>query len=198
MPARFWFDFSGRRHSGYDMKTSIILLLALLPALLFADPDVRKLSWGMSRTEAMAIEGKAVEANGYISYPRELGRTKFQMGLAFYKDQLASVMYLNVEVSPSSIISEYDRLLEILTEKYGKPSKGGDIWLTGRAGDVDGIAITTGMLKRGQIWELPNTTITLMAGDSSPLKCRLVVMYQSSILKAQKEKDDRKKASDDL
>ncbi|MGO9019122.1 MAG: hypothetical protein ACLQVJ_12325 [Syntrophobacteraceae bacterium] len=190
------------------------LTVAILAVLLFASAgfcqdrfDFRKTKWGMTRDEVKRSESlqPVGEKKDKIFYKSTLDETPCMIAYHFLNNKLAQALYLfdQKHANPSDFIDDYNRILALLTEKYGKPVKAYTRW-TNPLYENDprywGTALKLGHMSKIADWTTDSSEIHLsLLGDmGGNMEVNLGIAYFSKRLKSLLEREINNKAKDDL
>lgn len=161
--------------------------------------DFRNAKWGMSKEQVKKTElSKPIgENDGLLGYEDKIANLTCQIAFEFVDDTLSSAHYLIKEkhINDNDYITDFNKLKDLLSEKYGKPSMDKIVWKGSLyKGDVEhyGLAVISGELVYAAQWQTELTNITLiLSGDNfTPY---LAIMYESSQYKYLKDKKEKKK-----
>lgn len=190
-------------------QTFLIGLLMFWGALGIADTtsiyDFRQTTWGMSKEQVKRIERGSptyYEDAATVMYEGQVAGLNCVIAYMFVDERLYQSTYIIVEkhVNKNLYIDDYNKLNQIMADKYGKPILDGHHWSDDLYKDAPsdwGHAISIGHLTLRAIWETPRSHITLaLFGDN--FKINLAVVYDSRELKALKKKKDTESESKDF
>jgi hypothetical protein len=173
------------------------------PSKLSEEPPAaftyKGMRWGISMDEVRKARPKAKQMEGEdaLYVDEETGSSVTTLFFAFAGGQLGRIsLMFNVEHSnKTDFLSDFDRLADSLTQKYGFPARSEYRWKNElfRPKQSDwGLAVAVGHLERWASWELDDTTITLkLTGDNHeirPLMVDYVSKKHRDAFKAQREK----------
>jgi len=197
------------------MKSRRLLLIVLFILVIFTliltakevRFDFRKSNWGMTIEQVKASEDKKPDFEGEVtsgfvlSYEVQIDSKDYYCVYFFLEDKLYNSGYAfsKNHTNKNDYIQDYEELKELLTKKYGKPSKKKLLSLYDREeiywgyelykddeGDW-GLAISVGELSYVSIWETPTTEIELILdGDNYEINLRII--YISKELKEWSDK----------
>lgn len=87
------------------------------------NPDFRQGYWGDSMEEIMKKEGRADEFDieGIYSFKTYVAGMECMCAYRFTDDRFTSGKYIFTNVNSDKCVSNYDRLVRLLTKKYGEP-----------------------------------------------------------------------------
>lgn len=130
------------------------------------EPDFRSVNWGMSRDEVIQIEGMPNSTDKDVLFYSNIEVAGYEGDLlySFEKDKLYNAFY----TFSGSTIDYYDYivLVNLLNQKYGKPSNDAFVWIDGK--DRPGLsdaqyneAISKGYLARKTNWTTRNALIEI-------------------------------------
>jgi hypothetical protein len=151
--------------------------------------DFRQANWGMSKNEVKAIENAELdyESDDILGYNVKIGVNNFFCGYYFLEDKLyqAGYSYIDNHTNNNDYIVEYEKLKELLIQKYGKPEIDEVIWKNDLfKDDIQhwGVAISMGHLMYHTTWENDVTIIgMILHGDN--YETSLAIGYDSKQLK---------------
>lgn len=155
------------------------------------DADFRNVTWGMTMNEVKRSETLSVqeEDDAVLAYEETVAGLDAYLLYGFDDDgKLYNAYYSFVEKHSNDnlYISDYNNLVDKLTEKYGEPNYNRDVWLNTLFQDHPedyGLAVSIGHLMYGAEWETPTTKISLvLSGDN--YKCTLIIGYTSKTYQA--------------
>lgn len=155
-----------------------ILLVALFAAgyVLGADaPDFRNARWGMTMNQV--AESEEIVLIPLSEHPVLAGSVtvasmKSNVYFEFVDSQLSEAFYvfLDTHVNENLYITDFEKLRELLTLKYGPPGEDEMIWrrdLRRDKQDQWGFAVVCGDLIYRAEWDTPRTRIVLsLSGDN--------------------------------
>lgn len=173
------------------MKISVVSLIVGCVALsvLAADapaPDFRKVTWGMTRDEVIAIEGEPpadLTADDSIGYPVKVMSLDMLLLYSFLDDTLVKSAYALVEThsNQNTYLDDYAAIKTALTEKYGEPTADQQNFkdeLYRDRKDKWGQGVSMGAMTYRTTWQTDRTDIiTFMSGDN--YKISLSIFYTS-------------------
>jgi hypothetical protein len=129
--------------------------------------DFRRTNWGMTRDEVKATEfGEPAESDENLIVYTDVvgGYMEALVAYVFADGKLVQAKYLFLEehADPSNYISEYERVKQTLTLKYGPPKSDEEIWHNNTHKDMLGewgLAVKFGHLAYRAGWETGTTEI---------------------------------------
>lgn len=138
------------------------------------DYDFRKSRWGDSKSEVIASEGTEPDINqeGIIGYETNTAGLDMIAAYIFVSDQLVRAKYIITEkhANATDFISDYDKIKELLSKKYGAPDRDENLWKNDLYRDDYedwGMAIKVGHLVYYAMWKSERTDIGLvLTGDN--------------------------------
>ena len=160
--------------------------------------DFRHATWGMTREEVIASEGKQPDFTdkNAIVYKGKLLSMDALISYIFASGQLVRAKYiLKTEHSNKQLyIQDFNKIITVLTQKYGSPEKD-KVYITDNLyNDDEGMAYATGRKYRFVVWEGTNTEIwAALMGDNYEISPS--VEYKSNKLE-NLEKEQNKKDSE--
>lgn len=111
------------------MRKFLLLILFILPIFLIANEkyDFRNTKWGMTKIEVKQSEGKreVQDENGKsLIYVDTIANQTFGVIYNFVNNKLYSAGYMSLErhTNENLYIKDYEKMKELLINKYGKPS----------------------------------------------------------------------------
>ncbi|MCL5036950.1 MAG: hypothetical protein M1269_07545 [Chloroflexi bacterium] len=173
------------------MKKAVLLIFAILftACSLGAEEkkhDFRNVDWGMSKAQVKQANENMIptlEDKDTISYSDKVSGLKAMLIFSFVNDKLTSAGYYFEEEhsNDNDHIDDYQKIGDLLTEKYGKPVKDEVIWkndLFKNNPQNWGLAISAGQLVLKSKWENENTYLYMtLSGDNYRIAHLLI--YQS-------------------
>ena len=171
---------------------------------LFADPDFRKINWGMPKDEVKKIETAKLqkESDKQLIYSTEVAGFKTTLIYLFYGDKLTRAAYIFMaEHSNNSLfIDDFKKTDDLLTKKYGTPTQKKLDWRNELYKDSPsdwGTAVAAGQLVYYSYWGGKKTYIEHdLDGDNFEISHRL--LYISQDLKDYEQKMKEKASTDNL
>lgn len=167
----------GSNKAGVETNSSESVLDSVAEKI--ADPDFRNTKWGMTKEQVKNSEEISIfdEDDSNLLYE---GLTVSNMNASlmytFDSDHLYRGFYKFEEshTSYNLYITDYENLVKALTEKYGAPKWDRTKWIDnlweGDKNDL-GMAVATGGLIYGALWETPTTKITVnLIGDNFDIR----------------------------
>ncbi|MDO9554981.1 MAG: hypothetical protein Q7J40_00155 [Atribacterota bacterium] len=167
--------------------------------------DFRKANWRMSKEEVKATEDKRpdLEDDTELVYKVKIGEDNFLCVYSFIEDKFYRSTYLfdETHTNKNLYINDYERLKEILTKKYGKPTIDKIEWrndLFKNDKQDWGTAISIGHLEYRTLWmmliRLDIIEITLkLTGDNYEIS--LGILYRNDKLEKWAEQIKEKETS---
>ncbi len=194
------------------IKIHVISILFLLSSFVFGQDidsskidststsefNFRKTHWGMTINEVKATEDSepADETDKYLLYENQLvANLKTSIGYRFSSGKLVIAKYIFEEdyANAKSYKLSYDRLNDVLSEKYGPPNRHEEVWLDPLfkdAPDQIGTAIALGDVILFSIWNLGDTNIA-HGVDCENKRIRHIIEYSSTTLEPLLEKENK-------
>ena len=185
----------------FKAKTLVIAIALLTQFILVASAqdesgfDFRKTKWGMSEAEVKASEGSQPQAgpkspsfDNILIYQGNVANLTAFCAYKFVSNQLVETAYVFTEEHSNLnlYISDYNKIKEILTGKYGQPTSDRTVWKNNLYRDDPDrywMAVAKGDLAYGSSWTTPTTTILLtLTGDNYNIS--MILSYQSINLKS--------------
>lgn len=176
------------------------------PSIDAHEPDIRNVSWGMSKEEVKALEDLKMEGerDGLgLAYKARLGDLEAMLFYLFVDDKLyrAGYLFLEKHTNQNLYINDFTTINNALHGKYGDWIGDGDwIWLNDRYMDDEedmGLAISMGHLVRQVRWETPrHVIIHEITGDNYDITHRLI--YESFEYGAVADEAKKKSIQDDI
>ena len=136
-----------------------------------AETDFRQTSWGMTKAEVQAIEGKNDQnlvdetlVQSILTYERWVASAPVRVVYVFLNDHLTTGIYLFTDrYSENALyLKDYEKIGMILKKKYGLPADEHETWvndsLKGRP-DLRRTAIATGQLRLKSTWQTNTTEV---------------------------------------
>lgn len=157
--------------------------------------DFRVAKWGDSKKSVMQKEGKAnqVSIDDMYLFEDYVAGMSCEVVYVFAEDKLTMAKYIFTpsHTNKNDYITDYRELVNLMTEKYGKPNYDAPEWHNSLyKGDYDeyGFAISLGHLSYNAGWlgEITDITVALYGQN---YKVSLIIQYMS-----EKYKDLQKKA----
>lgn len=164
-------------------KYVLILVLFLIPSLCFGETFIfRSTNWGMSKNQVKQIEKLTVEEEHEDSlfYTTTLSSLDSLIAYSFTNDKLFQTAYMFLEEHSNSYsyIEDFDKIDNLLTQKYGEPNASDKIWKNDLFKDDYkgwGTALSAGHLTIISKWEIEDTEITHIAyGDNFEVKHAII------------------------
>lgn len=156
--------------------------------------DFRQVNWGMSKEEVRAVEKQepADEDIGGVqetfAYKTKISSFDSYLGYIFVNNKLSGAGYYiqQEHVNQNDYIDDYNKLKDLLIQKYGKPVNDEVLWKNPLYKDRNkdwGLAISMGHLVYNVFWETPSTEISLfLEGDN--FEINFYIRYVSKELKS--------------
>jgi len=175
-----------KNHSNMkQIFTTAILILTCSLVFGQTETDFRKVNWGMSKSEVKQVETSELvqEETNSLAYRTDLAGFNALAGYIFAGDKLTRGKYVLLEdhSNKNDFISDYKKLKELLTKKYGNPDKDETIWKNDLYKDDYedwGTAISIGHLIYYSTWKTERTELTLyLSGENYSIST--VIEYQS-------------------
>ena len=192
----------------FIMVNTIVLLLFLLVSsdLISQEKvqknDFRNSKWGMKKDKVLSTEkNKPLEAGPYnpyfaAVYTGEVAGLKAYYKYSFLDDVLVRGDYVLKEkhYNKNKYITDYNKLKEILTRKYGGPIKDVENWYNDQYKDRPqdyGLAVSIGHLAFQSDWETDRTLVwlTLKGGN---FDIGINIFYVSKLHKELTDKAEEK------
>ncbi len=166
--------------------------------------DFRSAKWGMSKEQVKKLESlpSIGENKNLLGYKGKIANLDCQIAFQFINDTLYSAAYVITEnhINNNDYISDFKKLKELLTEKYGQPKLDKMIWKGSLyKGDESryGMAVVTGNLVYVADWKTETTDIRLiLSGDN--FTPSLAAAYESQQYKSLVEKKEKEEILNDL
>lgn len=180
------------------------LFLALSIAFCKDEFDFRKVKWGMSKQSVIESESDKdpFDTDNALYYKKQrVGGFDADLFYFFSKDSLVRAKYVFIEEhsNENDHINDYTTVKDILTSKYGEPSKSDVAWknnLFRNNPDHKGLAVSIGHLVYYSLWKAGSTTlIHVLSGDNYKIKhvCEYTSVHYEYLTNKDKEiknKDD--------
>jgi hypothetical protein len=169
----------------------------------FRFKDYRNADWGMSRADVIHLEGREPDQTrgDIIGYNATIAGLKVLAGYVFADDQLVRGKYVLLErhTNKNQYIADFEKLADLLSEKYGE-SKKEVYWknnLYRDDADRHGMAISAGHVTVTHRWNTERTNIILgISGDNFEISVGLE--YTSKSLGHLEDEATQKKTLDVL
>ncbi len=150
-----------------------------------SNPDFRKAKWGDSKRKIMNREGQPdrYDSDDLYVFSSSLAGMPCDVVYVFTDDKLtmAKYMFASKHSNKNEYINDYNRLVGLLTEKYGEPSWNSPEWNNSLYKDEPssyGFAVSLGHLSYGSVWHSDKTDIyMLLYGENYEIS--LVIQYTS-------------------
>lgn len=165
----------------------------------------RGVSWGSPSEMAIAREGRKADQtveNALIWAGVSLADLSWTAAYIFVDNQLARGKYLlETEYhNENRYLLEFQRLLDLLEQKYGQPTEKQDVWLGDLYQDTPdewGMAVSTGDLTRLARWTLASSEVYLgLSGEN--FETKLVIEYSNPVLAGEEERRKTGESLSDL
>jgi len=181
----------------------IVLLIFSLTLTILAENqvyDFRQTNWGMSKEQIKTAE-KSEVAELYedgFAYKDKVADLDCNVIFQFLENKLylAGYMFTQYHTNLNFWIDDFNKLKNILIEKYNKPVADKIIWLDDMfKGDAQnyGTAVSAGQLVYYAEWDTPKTKIWIgLKGDNYQIDLRIT--YESKELKEWSDKILEEKA----
>lgn len=162
-------------------------------------PDFRKSRWGDSMRKVMNLEGKPnmYDSDDLYVFSSSLVGMPCDVVYVFTDNKLTMTKYMfeSKHSNKNEYINDYNRLVRLLTEKYGEPNWNSYDWnnsLYKDEPDSYGFAISLGHLKYSACWDNEKTDVyMILYGENYEIS--LVIQYTSKKyeqLRKQKSKSE--------
>lgn len=169
-----------------------------LPVDAVSDEGYRESRWGMSPAQLQQAFPTATEYSGGLAILTEpVAGKAASTGFRFTEDRLtqAIILFSETHVNTNNYLLDYRELKELLSKKYGRPTRDVTHWSKDLYRDDPkdwGTAVSAGHLTLAAEWETDKTSIQLLC-DGERFKIKLRVFYLSKELKAFRQATDEKK-----
>lgn len=189
-------------------KYSLKLGLSVYPSMQFitiraeeytgGETDIRGVKWGDSKAKVMAKEGKAnqVSMPDLYAFEDEIAGMPCFVGYEFTNDKLSMVRYIinQKHSNKNDYITDYNRIVGLLTKKYGEPYYNAPNWKNSLYKDDPsdyGLAISIGHLYYNAAWSKEKMDIGVyLYGENYEIT--FIIQYDSKKYKqAAEEKKDQ-------
>ena len=182
------------------MRTVLFVFLASI-AIDGLAADFRSADFGMTREQVKATEPDArwLETEKQMGFHTEVAGLDVQATYVFHEGVLAQTGYSVIEAhaDDNGYISDYKKLKDLLTEKYGKPTLDDTLWrsdLYKNDPSRHGFAVSIGHMVSGAQWETEKMDVSLhLSGDNYDVS--LWIIYTS---KAHKNAAQEARKQDDM
>jgi hypothetical protein len=176
------------------LSTFFIFVLFCCSVSIAQEFDFRQANWGMSKAEVRAVEKQESideDIGGVqeiIAYNAKIASFDSYLGYVFVKNKLSGAGYYiqQEHVNKNDYIDDYNKLKDLLTQKYGKPAIDEVLWKNPLYKDQKedwGFAISVGDLVYIAFWDTPSTEISLsLEGDNYEIN--FYIRYVSKELKS--------------
>ncbi len=159
----------------------------------------RGAAWGCSKEEAKKNEegNELHDAGDILAFEDTLSGMKCVGAYVFTDDKMVRAQYRLSEehINAFEHLKDFNKLGDLLTEKYGKPDRDEDLWQRTRKYDDHAEAIAMGWLFKVKEWKRGDTSITLIISASN-MNISNVVEYNNAIMGKLEEAAKKKKAKD--
>jgi hypothetical protein len=179
----FTSEKSGRTRSGYILDSLVEKLFEVTKKSTIqregdetgnqagSKTNFRNTRWGMNKTQVVRIEGSPNQRENsggmdIIQYPQKVLNMDCMIGYVFAYNKLAKAKYsflANYE-DKNQYIRSYDKIRDILIQKYGKPEAEKVLWQD-KQYQADrskwGLALSQGHLEFNSLWKDSETEIQL-------------------------------------
>lgn len=188
-----------------------IALLCLFAGAAWAQDsdgyDFRKTKWGMTPAQVKASEstspideGRASQFDLIIVYSGSVANLNTRYSYHFINNRLVSAFYHFEEsyINSNQYIEDYYKIKEILTRKYGSPTKDSTVWINDLYKDDPqnyGMAISIGHLVLQSDWQTPETDVRLtLRGENFQASVGVIYIDRKSkaLMESYKEKSEEK------
>lgn len=157
------------------------------------EPDFRQGFWGDSLADVKRKEGKADEFNmdGIYAFTTYVAGLECLSAYRFTGNKLTSGKYIFLNNNSDNCVSNYNKLVELLTKKYGEPFSN-DQKTTASSYEqkiyTDGELVRNGDMKFETCWFTPFSTIAIfLKGEQYQIS--LNIEYYSNKLEEEREND---------
>lgn len=167
-------------------------------------PDFRKAKWGDSKQTIMALEGEPdqYDTEKLYVFRSTLAGMSCDVAYIFTDDKLTMAKYLFCEshTNKNDYISDYRKLVRLLTEKYGEPSWNAPEWrnsLYKNDPEDYGFAVSLGHLTYSAGWFGDKTNVSIyLTGENYEIS--LVIQYVSKKFEQLRENKSKQQTLDYL
>lgn len=165
--------------------------------------DFRKFKWGDSKEKIISIEKKPnliTGVNQLYMFNDNIASMNCQVAFIFTNNKLSMGKYIfsPVHTNENNCIEDYDRIVALLSEKYGIPESNTSKWnnsLYINDKEKYGFAVSLGYLTYNAEWETEITDIkTALYGEN--YKTTLLIQYKSKKYEQQQDQIQKKKESE--
>ncbi len=171
-----------------------LVLAAIAPT--YAE-DFRGVDWGSPLAKVQKTEEAALLKAGkdFLFYKGELAGIDVRFMYKFVNDRLVEGSYLNsaTHTNRNDFISDFKKLKELLTKKYGAPKVDDTVWRNDLYKDDPaqwGFAVSLGHLAYLASWETDRTTIKpLLHGDNYKISHGIIYTERASESKIKEDKE---------
>jgi len=180
-----------------NMKKLLFICFLLLSSLLFSN-DFRKVNWGMNKDEVKKAETMEIiqESDDIIAYQTNLAGMQTLLIYIFADNKLTRAKYsiIDEHSNKNDYISDFSKIKELLSKKYGNCEEDETIWKDDLYRDKYsdwGFAVSLGHLIYYAKWNTEKTEIlSILSGENYQIKN--VIEYSSKALSG-KEDEMREK-----
>lgn len=157
------------------------------------EPDFRQGFWGDSLADVKRKEGKADEFNmdGIYAFTTYVAGLECLSAYRFTGNKLTSGKYIFLNNNSDNCVSNYNKLVELLTKKYGEPFSN-DQKTTASSYEqkiyTDGELVRNGDMKFETYWFTPFSTIAIFL-NGEQYQISLNIEYYSNKLEEEREND---------
>lgn len=148
-------------------------------------PDFRKVRWGMTREQVMAVETAPFnqEYPDHLVYDEKVNGLKCCLIYVFKKNVLVEASYLVEErfVDDNRYLEEYNSLKGLLAKKYGAPLADQVKWKDDHYKNnpyMWGFAVGDGDLVMSAMWETDRTKLSLVL-EGKDFEESLMIVYSA-------------------
>lgn len=167
-------------------------------------PDFRKAKWGDSKQKVMEIEGEPdqYDTESLYVFRSNLAGMSCDVAYVFTDNKLTMAKYLFCEThtNKNDYISDYRKLVRLLTEKYGEPSWNAPEWRNSLYKDDPedyGFAVSLGHLIYSAGWFGDKTDVSIyLTGENYEIT--LVIQYVSKKFEQLRENKSKQQTLDYL
>ena len=161
--------------------------------------DFRKTSWGMAKEQVKKAETGKLEAekDDRLGYSDSVAGKEVAIIYVFTKNKLTRSTYIftSQHTNKNLFINDYEEIKQLLSDKYGLPSKDGSRWandLYRNAPQDWGMAVSVGHLSYWSSWDTQTTNIFHgLRGDN--YKVTLMTQYKSKELEKLEQQSEKDK-----
>jgi len=169
-----------------------IIIIGAVPQIE-REPDFRQGFWGDSLADVKRKEGKADEFNmdGIYAFTTYVAGLECISAYRFTGTKLTSGKYVFLNNNSDNCVSNYNKLVELLTKKYGTPLSH-DKETTASAFQqeiyTEGELVRNGDMKFETYWVTPFSTIAIFL-NGEQYQISLDIEYYSNKLEEEREND---------